>query len=138
MASSRISASRPARNKRRVKQVWDLVQFIKSLRKTADDAYRHGIEDGSSCLPDNAKTFCAAHPEETSCTEKYETGYRVGERGKLTKLEEAHRVGQQTKANGGSSLLGFSDARSYGPCRVQWLESFNEGYFGGPLVSAGK
>lgn len=124
-------------NEAAARAVFDMIDFIRSLAKRPDSAYRRGVEEGASCLAANAGLFCAAHPE-ASCEEKYMLGYRVGQRAMQNKLEEAHRIGQETKSNGGSSFVGFSHPKSGGTCRVQWLEAFNSGYFGAPFTMVGK
>jgi hypothetical protein len=127
-----------AANAQAAQAVFDLLEFVRGLARHPNSAYQRGVIEGSACMTANAADYCAAHPEENFCADKYMTGYRVGERGMEAKLRAAYDVGRATRASGGSSFAGFNHPNAVGPCRVKWLESFNNGFFNAPFTLVGK
>jgi len=111
----------------------DLNAFIARYRR--DDPYRRGILDASSCNPQNAGPVCGAN--DATCVQKYRTGYEVGQRGRETRLREAHAIGREAK-EADNVMIGFNHPKSAGPCRVRWLESFYAGYGGAPFTMVGR
>ena len=126
-----------AANAQAAQAVFNLIAFVQGLARHPDDAYQHGVIEGSACMSANAAAYCASN-NVANCADKYMTGYRVGERAMEAKLRAAYAVGQQTRSNGGSSFTGFNHPNAVGPCRVKWLESFNDGYFNSPFTLVGK
>jgi hypothetical protein len=54
------------------------------------------------------------------------------------KLRAAWNEGRNQIGNPRAAAIGFNHPNAVGPCRVQWLESFNNGAFGAPFSLVGK
>lgn len=101
--------------------------------------FTKGFEDADGCYPQNAFGHCAAvKPEEQSaCTNDYRAGFEVGDKRRVLVMDEAYRAGERAGKTGERNG-GFTDARAQGPCRLQWIETYNRGYFQGQHAKASK
>lgn len=101
--------------------------------------FTKGFEDADGCYPQNAFGHCAgAKPEEQSaCTSDYRAGFEVGDKRRVLVMEEAFRTGERA-GRAGERNGGFTDTRAQGPCRLQWIETYNRGYFQGQHAKASK
>ncbi|HZQ75039.1 MAG TPA: hypothetical protein VFB08_19155 [Burkholderiales bacterium] len=92
--------------------------------------YGKGLEAASQCFSQNAGAACAGLgiEQQTACLDGYRAGYQAGETRRQLAMAEAYRAGESAGAGGGLAN-GASDPRAAGPCRVQWIESYNRGYF---------
>ena len=93
------------------------------------EAFTTGFNDASQCYSQNAGARCAGITGDQwqSCLSDYRAGYQVGDKQRRQAMDEAYHVGQSAGASG---LLAdaASDPRALGPCRTQWIESYNRGY----------
>lgn len=94
--------------------------------------FTKGFEDADGCYPQNAFGYCAgAKPEEQSaCADDYRAGFDVGDKRRVLVMDEARRAGERA-GKAGERNNGFTDARAQGSCRLQWIETYNSGYFQG-------
>jgi hypothetical protein len=101
--------------------------------------FTKGFEDANGCYPQNAFGHCAAaKPEEQSaCTNDYRAGFEVGDKRRALVMDEAYRAGERA-GRAGERNGGFADTRAQGPCRLQWIETYNRGYFQGQHTEASK
>lgn len=107
---------------------------------TRDDAaFNKGFVDGSQCYSASAGNFCSVAQGNihTVCISSYEAGYRQGEGIKGVLLEQARQAGQldvqQGRRNGS-----FTHPSAQGPCRTQWIESYNGGFNNVPAPRMGR
>ncbi len=101
------------------------------------EAFNKGFEDASQCYSQNAGPRCAAveADRQQACLSDYRAGYQVGDKQRQRILDEADRIGQLAGA-GGKPAEAASDPRALGPCRTQWIEAYNRGYFKGKQTTA--
>lgn len=102
-----------------------------SRRKMMSDAYNKGYADASRCFSQNAGLSCmnASREEGESCLSAYRAGFASGDGERKSLMEEAYQAG--LNAGNDPYANGASDPRAVGPCRVQWIESYNRGHFKG-------
>ncbi len=100
--------------------------------------FTKGFEHASQCISQNAGTSCsvANAAEQTTCIEDYRAGYSAGSIQRKLAMEEAFQAGLVAGTNG-MLANGNSDARSDGPCRIEWVESYNRGHFQGKNRKSG-
>lgn len=96
-------------------------------------AWSLGHTDGIGCHSQNAGVRCsaAANDEVDTCLKEYRVGYGVGEKIKNMKLDLAHQRGRDHKAKGAVSAAA-SQPEATGPCRIEWIQRYNNGYQGVP------
>ena len=96
------------------------------------DFYTKGFEHASQCISQNAGTACSgvAADQQQNCVNDYRAGYESGHRQKVLVLDEAFRIGLGAGTSGALANAA-SDERAAGPCRTEWIESYNRGYFQG-------
>lgn len=108
-----------------------LSSFASGSRKP-DSYYYLGFEDGSQCFSQNAGPRCdkagAPKADYENCLASYRLGYTAGERAKRSLLQSAHEKGEHDRQAG--LTYGDTDTRAEGPCRVEYLMSYNNGRFG--------
>jgi len=104
-----------------------------------DAAWQKGNSDGSQCFSASAGNHCAGAQGAIfqSCIANYESGYRNGESLKRILLANARNAGILDKQQGQKNSS-FTHPDAQGPCRVQWIESYNEGYAGAPASPVGR
>ena len=99
------------------------------------EAFTKGFQDASQCYSQNAGSRCAGiyGDQFQACLSDYRSGYQVGDKQRQQVLDEATRAGRSA-----SGLLddSASDPRALGPCRTQWIEAYNRGYFQGKQAKA--
>lgn len=100
-------------------------------------AFNLGFQDASQCTSQNAGPRCAAvtADQQQACLSDYRSGYQVGDKQRQQAMDEAGRIGQVAGASG-KPADAASDPRALGPCRTEWIEAYNRGYFKGKNASA--
>lgn len=100
--------------------------------KARSTGFTKGFEAASQCFSQNSGPACTdvAADQGLRCIEDYRAGYSAGEIEQKLVLAEAFRLGEYAGKTA-QPANGFSDPRANGPCRVQWLETYNQGYFQG-------
>jgi hypothetical protein len=116
-----------------------LSSFAAGTRKP-DSYYHIGFEDGSQCFSQNAGPRCdkagAPKADYENCLASYRLGYSAGERIKASLLQAAYEKGQSDGGVGRS--YADTDTRADGPCRAQYLMSYNSGRMGVPQPKFGR
>lgn len=104
-----------------------------------DAAFNKGFVDGSQCYSASAGNHCAgaAGAIHQNCIATYEAGYRQGEGIKRVLLEQAHQAGDLDRQQGRRNAS-FTSPQAQGPCRTQWIESYNAGYNNVPTPRMGR
>ncbi len=101
-------------------------------KPTLSNYYTKGFEHASQCISQNAGSACsgATAEQQQNCISDYRAGYDGGNRQKNLTMEEAFQAGL---AAGSRGVLanGASNERATGPCRLEWIESYNRGHFDG-------
>jgi len=100
--------------------------------KPKSGAYTKGFQEASGCYSQNAGPACtgASADQQQACVADYRAGFELGDKQREMAMQEAYQAGQQAGASGGLAN-GASDPRAQGPCRTQWVESYNRGHFQG-------
>lgn len=116
-----------------------LSSFAAGERKP-DSYYYLGFEDGSQCFSQNAGLRCdkarAPKADFDNCLASYRLGYTAGEKMKQALLEDAYRYGESQRDP--KQLYENADTRANGPCRAEYLMSYNNGRRGAPLSRVGR
>ena len=101
-----------------------------SLPKSA--GFDQGYSDASQCYSQNSGSRCAgvAVDQQRTCLADYRAGYAVGEKQRARLMREAKQIGQLAGGRG-ELANGASNPLANGPCRVEWIEAYNQGYFQG-------
>lgn len=99
--------------------------------------FKLGFEDANQCYSQNSGARCSglAGEQWQVCLADYRSGYQVGEKQHRMLLAEAYQVGQNAGSKG-ELAHAASDPRALGPCRTQWIESYNNGYLKGKQTIA--
>ncbi|MGQ0547639.1 MAG: hypothetical protein ACT4P3_20300, partial [Betaproteobacteria bacterium] len=71
-----------------------------------------------------------------NCLASYRLGYTAGERIKKSLLQTAFEKGERDRAAGRS--YADTDTRADGPCRAEYIMSYNNGRLGTPLSKVGR
>jgi len=103
-----------------------------SADQAKSTAFSKGFEHASKCISQNAGSSCAGATAEQQqdCVADYRAGYDSGSQQNSLVLQEAYRAGQGAAARG-ELANAASDQRAQGPCRIEWIESYNRGHFQG-------
>jgi hypothetical protein len=93
-------------------------------------AYSRGFEHASGCFSENAGPSCvgATGGQQQACLVAYRAGYDAGSVQRDLVLREARQAGRDAGARG-ELANAASDPRALGPCRVTWIEAYNEAHF---------
>lgn len=93
------------------------------------EAFTRGFNDASQCYSQNAGPRCAgvAAAQQNTCLSDYRAGYQIGDQQRRQVLEEAYHAGQEAGAKG-ELANAESDPRALGPCRIQWISAYTNGY----------
>lgn len=88
-----------------------------------------GFEHASQCISQNAGSACAgvSADQQQTCVVDYRAGYDSGSIQRKLVLDEAYRAGQGAAARG-ELANAASDSRAEGPCRTDWIVTYNNGY----------
>lgn len=117
-----------------------LLSSTAGTRRQPDSYFYLGFEDGSQCLSQNAGLRCdkarAPAEEVQHCLATYRLGYTAGEKIKKALLEAAYQRGQLDKQAG--RTYADTDSRAEGPCRYEYIMSYNNGHFGAGLSQVGR
>jgi len=99
--------------------------------------FTKGFEDASQCYPDNAFGYCIGvrKEDQDTCPNDYRAGFEVGDKRRQLVMDEAYRAGEQA-GRAGDRNGSFTDHRAQGPCRLQWIETYNRGHFSGKNAKA--
>lgn len=88
-----------------------------------------GFEHASQCVSQNAGSSCAGvtGDQQGACVADYRAGYDAGDKERIFSMEQAYQTGlaagkRKDLANGGA------DSRASGPCRTDWIQSYNLGH----------
>jgi len=97
--------------------------------KVDSAGFNKGLAAASQCFSQNAGVACTglSTDQQTACLAGYRAGYEAGDARRQQAMMEAYNAGQSAGAGGGLAN-GAADPRAEGPCRVQWIESYNRGY----------
>lgn len=100
--------------------------------KARSTAFTKGFEAASLCFSQNSGSACVdvTADQGLQCVEDYRAGYSAGEIEQRRILNEAFQLGEYAGKNQQPDNS-FADPRASGPCRVQWIENYNQGYFQG-------
>lgn len=101
----------------------------KNANQPKSEAYTKGFEHASRCISQNTASVCVAGQPQT-CAADYRTGYDLGSKQRELVLREAYQAGQSAGARGELSN-GGADERAQGPCRLDWIQSYNRGHWQG-------
>jgi len=101
--------------------------------------FAQGYNDASQCFSQNAGPRCSgvATDQMEACLTDYRTGYREGDKQRIRLMTEARRVGQLAGERG-ETANSASNPLADGPCRVEWIKNYNDGYFQGKHAKAQK
>lgn len=108
----------------------------KNANQPKSEAYTKGFEHASQCISQNAAAVCIAGQPQT-CAADYRTGYDLGSKQRELVLREAYQAGQSAGERGELSN-GGADERAQGPCRLDWIQSYNRGHWQGKNTKQGK
>jgi hypothetical protein len=110
-----------------------------SANQAKSTAYSKGFEHASQCISQNAGSSCAGvtAEQQQACVADYRGGYDSGSKQKAFVLQEAYQAGQGAGARG-ELANASSDRRAGGQCRIEWVESYNRGYFQAKNATTGR
>jgi len=93
--------------------------------------YTKGFEHASQCFSQNI-SVCNGAPadQQNTCIDDYRAGYASGDKRRAMVMNEAFRIGEKAGSEDKPNNS-FNDPRADGPCRVQWVETYNRGHFQG-------
>ncbi len=94
--------------------------------------FTKGFDHSSSCISQNSGPSCSglSASQQDTCIADYRAGYESGIKKQNLMLEEAVKEGLRAAANG-ERQNGFSNAGATGPCRNEWIKSYDNGYAAG-------
>ena len=100
-------------------------------------AFTRGHDDASQCFSQNSGPHCAglAGTVWQTCLDDYRAGYAKGDKERARLMQQARQAGQLAAAKG-ELANGASDPLADGPCRIDWIKTYNEGYFQGKHAKA--
>jgi hypothetical protein len=106
------------------------VTEAKAPPKVGSAGFTKGFEAASQCYSQNAGPACTGltADQQQACVAGYRAGYETGDKQRQLVMAEALKAGSATGAAGGPANAA-SDPRAEGPCRMQWIETYNRGYF---------
>lgn len=112
------------------------VQAYRAAQQGADQgswhqAWSRGRQDALNCSPSNAHGHCSGvGGDYASCQDGYSTGFQDGSGLREQRLQQAYQLGNQHGATGRENQsFGHPDAQ--GPCRIQWIQRYDQGHFEG-------
>ncbi len=93
------------------------------------ESYSKGLEHASQCISQNAGAACVGVSADQSegCVSDYRAGFDSGNKQKKLALQEAFQAGQGA-ATRGEKDTSFTDQRAQGPCRLEWIDSYKQGF----------
>lgn len=93
-------------------------------------SYTKGFEHASQCYSQNSGPACAGVTagQQQACVADYRGGYDAGSVQRTLVMSEALQAGRGAGTSGGL-VNGASDARATGPCRTEWIATYNRGFF---------
>lgn len=104
--------------------------------QTKSEGFTKGFEDASQCFSRNSSSRCAGltAEQQQTCLDDYRAGYSEGDKQRARLMQEAMQAGQQAGARG-ELANGASNPLADGPCRIDWISTYNRGYFQGKHVN---
>jgi hypothetical protein len=101
----------------------------KHAKQPLSTVYSKGFEHATQCISKNAGTACAGvtAAQQQTCVSDYLAGYDSGNMQTKLVLQEAFQAGQAAGARG-ELANAASDKRAQGPCRIDWIASYNRGH----------
>lgn len=133
---ARIERERQERKDQRVAPMFALLDPVPTVlpldnitNQAKSDSYSKGFEHASQCISQNAGTSCVgvSAGQQEGCVSDYHAGYESGNKQKKITMQEAFQAGQGA-ANRGEKDTSFTDQRAQGPCRLEWIDSYKQGY----------
>jgi hypothetical protein len=111
----------------------------KSGSQSKSVGYTKGFEDASQCFSQNSGARCAGMDanQQQTCLSDYRLGYAAGDKQRVLVMNEAFASGEYAGKTG-ELANGASDPRADGPCRLQWIETYNRGHFQGKQAKTRK
>lgn len=96
-------------------------------------AFTRGFEHGAGCFSASAGATCsgAAPDQVAACLDDYGRGYGKGAKQKDQRLADAYRRGAEDRA-AGRRAAGTAVPDASGTCRIEVIQSYQRGFFGGP------
>lgn len=127
---ARVEQQREAERDARVAPMFALLDPLPTVPAEKSNYYSKGFEHASQCISQNAGTACSGvtADQQEACVADYRAGYETGSTQTKLAMHEAYQAGVAAGKTGGLAN-GASDARADGPCRVEWIKRYNEGYF---------
>jgi hypothetical protein len=106
------------------------VTEAKAPPKVGSAGFTKGFEAASQCYSQNAGRACTGltADQQQACVAGYRAGYEAGDKVRQQVMGEAYKAGTSAGAAGGLDNSA-SDPRAEGPCRVEWIKTYNRGYF---------
>jgi hypothetical protein len=97
--------------------------------KVGSPGFSKGFEASSQCYSQNAGPACTGltADQQQACVAGYRAGYEAGDKQRQQVMGEAYKAGTSAGAAGGLDN-GASDPRAEGPCRLEWIKTYNRGY----------
>jgi hypothetical protein len=101
--------------------------------------FTKGFEDASQCHSQNSGSHCAGVTagQQDACLADYRAGYSEGDKQRARLMQEAMQAGQLAGERG-ELANGASNPLAEGPCRIDWIVTYNKGYFQGKHAKAGE
>lgn len=101
----------------------------KGANRVRSAVYSKGFEHASQCISQNAGPACVGvtAEQQQACVADYRAGYDSGSIQRKLVLQEAYQVGLSAAARG-ELANGASDPRAVGPCRTDWITTYNTGH----------
>jgi len=108
-----------------------------TMPQPKSEGFTKGFEDASQCFSRNSSSRCAGLTTELQqmCLDDYRAGYSEGDKQRARLMQEAMQTGQQAGERG-ELADGASNPLADGPCRIDWITTYNKGYFQGKHVNA--
>lgn len=133
---ARIEQERQFKKDQRVAPIFALLDPIPQLpsqnssdKPAKSDYYTKAYEHASQCISRNAGPTCAGvtAEQQSKCVADYNAGYEAGAKERELNLTEAYQAGVGAAVRG-EKQNAFADERAKGPCRIEWLDSYDKGY----------
>jgi hypothetical protein len=100
-------------------------------QRSREDFYNRGYQHAEQCFSPNPGLACAglAPDAQKACNNDYGSGYKLGEQRRRELLASANEQGRSDRA-GGRKHSGFVNPGAAGPCRIDWIAAYTDGYQG--------
>lgn len=108
-----------------------------SAQSIKSGGFTQGFERASQCYSQDSGLYCTgvAVEQQQACLADYRSGYEVGQKQRERLMQEAMQAGHLAGGRG-ELANGASNPLADGPCRVEWIQTYNQGYFQGRHAKA--